>query len=252
MGNQISGSSVLSLTTLPADVMDRQEIKKYGIELGERHEKLISACFPIGWTIIKNGEYWTTYVDPDGFPRFSCFAKFCSYEKDAHTDFFSDDYAKKEHDKLIKSNSESQNISDAIKDLFVTEWSTSAKYIVYYYKDGTSRADSYMSGYPKDEKYKNCVIEFSRHIFIGYANNIQQYDTFINLLKHNEQFVNKLINDGGYNYVVIKKLYNGLKDLHRHEIRHMFKYDPCIKEDRYDSELDKYSYTENEQKKTQL
>jgi len=30
-----------------------------------------------------NGNYWVNYIDPDGYPRLSCFAKLTEYDIDA-------------------------------------------------------------------------------------------------------------------------------------------------------------------------
>lgn len=238
MGNdQSNGSTFLSMTRLPKDVIGKPEMVKYNIKTGSIGDGIygkhfVTVEFPDGWTTENSGEYWVNYIDPQGYERFSCFSKMCDYEQDAHTHFHSDEEAQecymKKQVKIAAENTRKKKeceFNDEVNKIFSKEWSQQDKYIVYYFRSGRREADSYMAGYAKDSRYDDCVIEFGSHKFIGYADSIDKVNIFCKLFKEYD-CAGRIPND--YDVVVVRKLPDGISNLHRFEIKHMFGIDPNL------------------------
>lgn len=228
MGNS-NGSRSLSLKSLPVDVIGRPEMQKYNIKIGDKiNSYFVNAKFPEGWTHEICGEYWVKYIDPHGYNRFSCFAKICDYEKVTYTVFNSDETVQRFYDMKIKTEQElkiqTEQMTDLIRELFVPEWSPIHKYIIYYFRDGSYSANSYMAGYPRDERFMDCIIELSGHKFIGFVDDLSKLKVFGNALKVNITYAN--VQTDGFSHLVVRELPDGLENLHKFEIQHMFKEKP--------------------------
>ena len=64
-----------------------------------------------------------------------------------------------------------------IKDNFTQEWSPENRFICYYFKDNTHRADSYYAGcIPSNSDYK---IEFHEHSLIGFTDSFDNINDFL-------------------------------------------------------------------------
>lgn len=215
------------LTTLPIDAIEPENnefLKKCGIIISHRNTQYVNATFPQGWwTKHKYGNCFE-YFDQNNYPKFLCERN----HKYSYISIFSQDQSISLYNEYEQLKNEKTAIDTAINTLFVQKWSPINKYIVYYYISGKHSADSFMSGYRHDKEYDDCVVEFSDHKFIGFVDNIDKYEMFVEIVQKNKQGT-------GYDFshylpptIVIRETDEKFTNLHRFEIKHMFKYDPYL------------------------
>jgi hypothetical protein len=230
-------------TTFPGDFIYKSDkLAKYGITLDKysfedgKPPFLITGKCPDGWYVEREGQYHITYYDAEDTPRIYCFVKMADYDRSAFSTFYSEERIsemKKEKEEKIKKQEMYDNF---ISENFASEWSEENKYIVYYFESGYHHACSYMSGYPKDEHFWNTVVEFSQHKLVGFTDN-PDLSKFVEFIKEN-----KMQSITRFSTICSRKLENGIKDLHRFEMKRMFNIDPSCKDGKYISGLHEVPY----------
>lgn len=217
MGNT---SSYTSLTTLPSNDWNNIRYKELGIIVDEPKKKesgncyvTTSAKFPDGWKIRHEGDYHTYYYDPSGYLRFTTSYKDSDYDCWAHVSFKSNE----ESERILNQDLEKEKFAIE-KRLFFSNLPQTLdsinQYVVFEYVEA-NMYELRQGGYQdhKDEFDRRKLL-FTTHS-IENAKSIVQEIYAKNYSKQN---------------IAIRHAPNGLENLTRFEIRHLFgeKYDPCL------------------------
>ena len=229
MGN-IEGTNMSNITQVPDKILEYpDECNRYGIQVaGQFREKskdtsvkFIDVKFPPYWSTKVHGTYFTQYLDENNIPCIGINCKTAMYDEFVYIQFYSDEEKNMFKQDMLKQT-DLQNIYDNyIKENFTQEWSPENRFICYYFRDNSYRANSYYAGcIPLDPDYK---IEFHEHKLIGFTNNYDNITKFLEFFKTNN--IKEIIK---YSKVVIRELPNGVSNLHRFEIYHMLGYDPNL------------------------
>ena len=227
MGN-VEGTNYSNMYQIPDKILEYpDECRKYGIQVsGDFRDKtkdtsvrFISVKFPPNWSIKVNGTYFTQYLDENNIPCIGVNCKKTSYDEFVYIQFYSDEEKDKFKFDMLKQKDLQTIYDNYIKDNFTQEWSPENRFICYYFKDNTYRADSFYSGcIPHDSDYK---IEFHEHKLLGFTDSFDNINDFLEFFK-----TNKIRDIIKYYKVVIRELPDGISNLHRFEIQHMLSYDP--------------------------
>jgi hypothetical protein len=242
MGNA-HAQNPCSLTKVPVDFLNEKNQEKlvdYGIVVQtppSSDNDFTTAKFPDGWTTKHSGQYNVSYYDPKGFQRISVFAKIADYDKHIYSMFVSDDESKEIKERKTNDAIKQTVYETYIKNTFAKEYSTKNPYIVYFFADGYSQAASYMSGYPKNERFWDAVDEFSQHILVGFVNNTKTVEDFMYKTNENNWRMPT-------NILRMQYLDDGPLNLSRFEHSHLLDVDPNLEDDgdggtRYNSRMRK-------------
>jgi hypothetical protein len=196
-------------------------LQKHGIKIEieqcENKEK-VKAFIPTTWTTKCQGDYVTNYYDENNKIRFYIFEKNEIYDENFYVHFYSEDETNKIYEEECNEIKKKDLFHQKISEVCKKEWDESNRFLIYIYTNGSEKAKRFVGA--NHFNFLDVCIEFSTHKFIGFVDDIAKFKTIIEILKDNSEYC------PWQGELVIRELFNGIQNLHRFEIQHLFGYDP--------------------------
>ena len=200
----------------------KQALLDHGFSFDENN----IATIPTGFVLIENSRD-VRYVEcknTEGDLVFTMFVKETLYDNFSYLNWVSEE----ESNRIKNEEENAENIHSIVQNeiatIMETKWSEQTMYIVYYYRNGESRARQFAGSRCTDDM----IIEFSKHKIIGFISDINKFEQFENIVRKYPKYFEERSYD---ERVVVRKLPNGLNNLHRFERSHLF-----------DEQCDYYTY----------